>query len=179
MTAPKVPTRVLSVTAALAVLALGMVIREQLPAAQELMDQPFIHTTTAPTFGTIRDPRPQVGTELNGIKTHGLWLVVEFPFTPAAHNVLVTGTLTAADGRTFDAANSFRQPCGTLYPGLETTCALAFEVPADALPGVTLTLSPGQQQMAAHLVRDLGLDDGAAERLRAAAGPLVIPEVQI
>ena len=171
--------RVLSVAAALAVLAVGMVIRDRLPAAQVVMDRPFTYTATAPTFGEMGPTNVRVGTELNGIATHGLWLVVDFPFTPAGHDYMVTGTITAADGRTFEGFNNFRQPCGTLYPGLESTCALAFEMPADALPGATLTLTPTQQQMAAHLVTDLGLDDAAVEQLRTDAAPLMVEEITV
>lgn len=170
--------RTMSVAAALAVLALGMTIREKLPAAQEQMDRPFTYAADAPSFGELGDLEVQAGTQINGVTTHGLWVVVSAPFTPHTHDLLATATLTAADGRIFEAYNNFRQPCGVVYPNLPTTCAFAFEMPADAVAGATFTLSPGQNQMAAHIVRELGIDKPRAEQLSGATGPLDIPEVR-
>ena len=143
----KIDRRMAAVAASLALLSLGVFVRDQLPKANDLVFAPFSYDGEAPKIGKIGDVRATVAETVNGIPTHAAWLVVEFAYQPD-ELISLQGEVEAADGTLYGSSNQMLMACGPRYPGLETQCTLVFEMPADKLAGATLLIRPPSTQMA-------------------------------
>lgn len=148
--------KVWAVAASLALLSLGVFVRDQLPQAFDLAYAPFEYGESAPKLGTVEDVRTAVAASLNGVSSNAGWVVVDFGFTPDAEKDLLEGEIHAADGTIFASVSSMLRSCGVTYPGLRTTCSLVFEMPTDKLPGATLHLGVPGGQMSPEAVVPLG-----------------------
>lgn len=67
--------RVWTVAAALALLVLGMQLRDALPSAQQVAAAPFIYGNQAPIIGEVDDVRATLTENLNGVPTNAVWLM--------------------------------------------------------------------------------------------------------
>lgn len=150
-----VPRRIVATAAALALLSLGGLIREQLPDAQDRAFAPFNYGAEAPKIGRVDGVHTITADAINGVPTHARWLVVEFTHTPDTGQVL-EGQIKATDGTLYGPANHLASSCGTLYPQLPTQCTLVFEMPAEQIAGARLFLHPSATQMAPRVVLELG-----------------------
>lgn len=173
------PRQVGATLAALAVLALGGFIREQLPKAADVMAEPLTYTDSAPRYGDVSSPEAILATEVNGVSTHGYWLLVRTQYTPSVPDEMYAGFLDAADGRRFEASNNYRQACGYLHTGIPAECILAFEVPADALPGAALQVGPPRESLAPRITVPLDLGADRVKEMEAAAGPYKNEKVRV
>lgn len=148
--------RVWAVAASLALLSLGVLVRDQLPQAFDRAYAPFVYDETAPKLGTVEDVRTTVADSLNGASSNADWVVVDFGFTPDADKELLEGEVHGEDGTIFASVNSMLRACGVTYPELRTTCSLVFEMPAEKVSGATLHLGVPGGQMSPEVVVPLG-----------------------
>lgn len=139
--------RLATAAAVLALLSLGVFIRDQLPKPNDLVFAPFSYGAHAPKIGVVGDVRATVADTVNGIPTHAAWLVVDFAYEPD-ELLSLQGEIEAADGTLYGAANHMLMACGPRYPGLVTQCTLVFEMPAEQIEGARLLVRPPSSQMA-------------------------------
>lgn len=155
-------TRVWVVAASLALLSLGGLVREQMPAAKDLMFAPFEYGAEAPTLGTAENLSVTVADTLNGKPSQAGWVLVDLDYTPAESARFLAGQIEAADGKLYGPANATAFACELLYPGHRTPCTFVFEMPAEQLGGATLRLGPTSEAMAPRIV--LPLEEAKHER---------------
>lgn len=148
--------RVWAVAASLALLSLGVMVRDQLPKAFDLAYAPFVYDESAPRLGTVDDVRVTIAETVNGVSSNAGWVVVDFGFTPDVEEDLFTGAIHAADGTIFGSVSSMLRSCGVTYPGLRTTCSLVFEMAPDKLDGAAFHLGVPGGQMSPEVVVPLG-----------------------
>ncbi|WP_301925747.1 hypothetical protein [Corynebacterium glaucum] len=141
--------RVAAVAVSLALLILGVVLRDQLPKPEDLVYQTYDHDRSAPPLGEVEDIRVTTGETLGGVRTNAAWVVVDYAFTPETLGYPSAQIITE-NGTLYDPLPEL--PCTKTYPGLRTECTSVFEMPLDSLAGAQLRLDPGSTPMAPRLV---------------------------
>lgn len=156
---------------ALVLVALATVLNGVLPADDEAMGEgSFVRAARVgdeidlrQVSVTVDEVVGSAGLEDVGstLTSPGLWILVEFSVVAADESVSLTvGELTDRDGRSwrapFHGRNELSCPLGP--PGVRVGCFAVFEVPADAVPTLRLTLSPQLDQRFDEVADvDLGL----------------------
>lgn len=181
------------VTAVVVVAALfvGSTLNTWLPKAQDVGEAPFRHRAAVGESVTIRTVTVQVDAFQTGKEvadsrsvaaTSGIWLVLDVTVTahgeprklPEAWRRIV-----ATDGRHFGGRQALFTSCGTLQPGLATTCQFVFELPTDGLAGARLEIwaeNPDEPDDVADI--DLAISAEQAEVLAGETGRIVLAEPQ-
>lgn len=160
--------KIWAVAASLAVLSLGVFLREQLPSANDRIFAAFEYGDQAPQIGKIENVNTRIAETVNGMSSLAGWVIVDFSYTPDELGQL-TGEIQAEDGTLFASTNSMAFSCGTRYTGLRTECTLVFEMPPEKLEAAKLLVYRGTTQMAPQMTIDLGeptrVPDAAVEGL--------------
>lgn len=132
--------RVWTVAAALALLVLGMQLRDALPSAQQVAAAPFIYGNQAPIIGEVDDVRATLTENLNGVPTNAVWLVLDFAYIKDAQTV-PSVSVKSADGKEYLSESNVLGDCSGTYPGLRSTCTMVVEIPREQLPGANINFS--------------------------------------
>lgn len=129
--------RVWTVAAALALLVLGMQLRDALPSPQQVAAAPFIYGNKAPIIGEVDDVRATLTENFNGVPTNAVWLVLDFAYIEDAKTPKLS--VRSTDGKEYLSESYIPQDCDEIYPGLRSTCTMVVEIPREQLPGASLT----------------------------------------
>lgn len=133
--------RVATVVASLALISLGVMIRGEMPKAEDRVFDIFEHTSSpVPMLGDVSNVRLTVTDSVNNYATNGVWAVVDFDYTQDMELGLsnYSAKIEATDGTTYDSVGTTSSECGMMYPGLRTHCTLVFEMPREKTAGATL-----------------------------------------
>lgn len=133
--------RVWTAAATLALLVLGMQLRNALPAAQQVAVAPFVYGNQAPIIGEVDEVRATLTGNFNGVPTNAVWLVLDFTFIQDGEALLVS-SIESADGKEYLAENGTLNGCGVKYPGLRSACTVVVEIPRGQLAGANLVIYP-------------------------------------
>ena len=129
--------RVWTTAAALALLVLGMQIRDVLPNAADRAAESFDYDNSAPVIGAVDDVQATVAETFNGAASNAKWVVVDYQFTQD-QEMLIGAEIEAAGGNLYAPENSASSACELTYPGLHSPCTLVFELPEEEIAGATL-----------------------------------------
>ncbi|OAA16783.1 hypothetical protein Caferm_05925 [Corynebacterium afermentans subsp. afermentans] len=116
--------------AASVVLFIGMLIQERIADPHDLVFGTFDYGNNAPLIGEISKMSASLSDVVNGTKTNGKWLVIDFS-RKADGSIPLSGVIEDENGTVFYSINPMTYTCGIGYPGLAEDCTLVFEIPAD------------------------------------------------
>ena len=136
--------RVWTTAAALALLVLGMQLRDVLPNAADRAAESFDYANSAPIIGDVEDAQVTVAESFNGAVSNARWVVVDYQFTQD-QEALLGAEIEAAGGNLYAPENTPGNACELTYPGLRSPCTLVFEMPEDEVAGATLYFYVGNR----------------------------------
>ena len=136
--------RVLTTAAALALLVLGMQLRDVLPNAADRAAESFDSANSAPIIGDVEDVQVTVAESFNGATSNARWVVVDYQFTQD-QEALLGAEIEAAGGNLYAPENTPGNACELTYPGLRSPCTLVFEMPEDEVEAATLYFYVGNR----------------------------------
>lgn len=136
--------RVWTTAAALALLVLGMQLRDVLPNAADHAAASFDYDSSAPVIGDVDDVQVTVAETFNGTASNAAWVVVDYQFTQD-QEVLLGAEIEAAGGNLYAPENTPGNACELTYPGLRSPCTLVFEMPEDEVEAATLYFYVGNR----------------------------------
>ncbi|WP_311390494.1 hypothetical protein [Corynebacterium haemomassiliense] len=136
--------RVWTTAAALALLVLGMQLRDVLPNAADRAAESFDYDSSAPVIGDVDDVQVTVAETFNGTASNAAWVVVDYQFTQD-QEVLLGAEIEAAGGNLYAPENTPGNACELTYPGLRSPCTLVFEMPEDEVEAATLYFYVGNR----------------------------------
>jgi len=136
--------RVWTTAAALALLVLGMQLRDVLPNAADHAAASFDYDGSAPVIGDVDDVQVTVAETFNGTASNAAWVVVDYQFTQD-QEVLLGAEIEAAGGNLYAPENTPGNACELTYPGLRSPCTLVFEMPEDEVEAATLYFYVGNR----------------------------------
>lgn len=136
--------RVWTTAAALALLVLGMQLRDVLPNAADRAAASFDYANSAPIIGDVEDVQVTVAETFNGTASNARWVVVDYQFTQD-QEVLLGAEIEAAGGNLYAPENTPGNACELTYPGLRSPCTLVFEMPEDEVEAATLYFYVGNR----------------------------------
>ena len=136
--------RVWTTAAALALLVLGMQLRDVLPNAADRAAESFDYAHSAPIIGDVEDAQVTVAESFNGAVSNARWVVVDYQFTQD-QEALLGAEIEAAGGNLYAPENTPGNACELTYPGLRSPCTLVFEMPEDEVEAATLYFYVGNR----------------------------------
>ena len=136
--------RVWTTAAALALLVLGMQLRDVLPNAADRAAESFDYANSAPIIGDVEDAQVTVAESFNGAASNARWVVVDYQFTQD-QEALLGAEIEAAGGNLYAPENTPGNACELTYPGLRSPCTLVFEMPEDEVEAATLYFYVGNR----------------------------------
>ena len=136
--------RVWTTAAALALLVLGMQLRDVLPNAADRAAESFDYAHSAPIIGDVEDVQVTVAESFNGATSNARWVVVDYQFTQD-QEALLGAEIEAAGGNLYAPENTPGNACELTYPGLRSPCTLVFEMPEDEVEAATLYFYVGNR----------------------------------
>ncbi|HJE52660.1 MAG TPA: hypothetical protein K8V15_11930 [Tessaracoccus flavescens] len=165
-----------------AALFIGSSISQQIPTADDLFEDPYLHAAARNESVELRTGSVMV-TDLattqqltylgSTAATTGVWLVVDLTWRSndePADLPLREIRLELADGKRYGGLPVFTPSCGPAQPGLPRSCQVPFELPGTDLDGARLLIpATGLNAGDDVAVVDLNLDDATAARLAAPA----------
>jgi hypothetical protein len=186
-----VRTRIGTAILVVAALSLGRVITDNLPGAgraerpfmtEVAVGQPAHLRTGDVTVTRVRGGRAvtEIGSTM---RSPGVWVVVEYTWTPANASEALGSVAVRAEGGQRWVALSGRnvQSCGASVPGLPVRCTAAVELPAELAPRARLELSPESASTDYDSMASvhLGIDRAAVDAWLASADPIELPQPEV
>lgn len=175
----------------LAALSLGRVLTDNLPgkdwAERAFTTDVAVGDTAILRTGTVSVTKVHGGTTVtengSGLRTPGVWLVIDYTWTPSNGSEGLGSVAVRASGGQRWVALSGRnvQSCGASVPGLPVACHAAIEVPPDLAPGSKLELSPSflNTSYDSMAIIDLGIDTRMVDGWLKITEPIDIPASEL
>lgn len=144
---------------------IGGLLRMKLPDPRVMVSAPFEYTHETKGYGAIDNIRVSATRETENMTTTGMFLNVDFSFTPDDKRTTTSGTLIDAKGHKI--SNTQLTACRRGQNGLPNNCTLVFEVLPENIEGAKVRFTGGfTEEASAVIVHDLGIDAAKAAELR-------------
>ena len=173
----------------LAALALARVIGGHFPEPIEEFEEPHRMVAEVGEEASLRAAHVTVdevrlGSSVVGhglsLPTDGVWVVLDLTYTPTTEDAgLPYAQVVDGQGRTFRTTMPSSSTCILSGPGIPSSCSMAIELPADAVPGATAQLATWADPRFDNLLEvPLGLTAADVEAALGSDGVELLPATQ-